>query len=240
MNRFNPINKRHLIFFVLIPLLYFPCYISNDLLLELTKEDGVYEYVGAFLFLFTAIAFFILARKPKLYDITRNNEKYPKRIYFWLFALLFFFAFGEEISWGQRIFNFETPQAIKEINIQEEFNLHNLEFFHGKTTEGEEKTGIMALFTMHRLFYMGFLTYLLILPLLYAVNSKVRVIIDRFRLPIPHILIGVLFAFNLAYGNVLRALASGLDGHGTVEIKEVVVAFVLFALPLSWMGFKKA
>lgn len=233
MNKFVPA-------LILIPLFYFPCYISNDLLLDLTKEDGLYEYAGAFLFLLTAVGFFVLATRPKYYKAYKNTEKYPERKYFWLLALLFFFAFGEEISWGQRIFDFATPEAIKENNIQEEFNLHNLELFHGKTTEGEEKTGIMALFTMHRLFYLAFLTYLLVLPALYYLSAKFKKFIDKIKLPVPNILIGVLFALNLAYGNAVRALSSGIDGHSTVEIKEFVVAFVLFILPLSWLNHKKS
>jgi hypothetical protein len=32
---------------------------------------------------------------------------------------------GEETSWGQHYFGFETPQAIAERNFQKEFNLHN-------------------------------------------------------------------------------------------------------------------
>ncbi|MGI9551750.1 MAG: hypothetical protein ACR2MT_11150 [Aurantibacter sp.] len=232
--------KKYVLVLILIPLFYFPCYISNDLLLDLTKEDGVYEYAGALLFLLTAIAFFILATRPKYYTAYNNTKKYPERKYFWLFALLFFFAFGEEISWGQRIFNFETPEAIKENNIQEEFNLHNLEVFHGKTTEGEDKTGIMALFTMHRLFYLAFLTYLLILPILYYLSAKFKSFIDKIKLPVPNIWFGVLFALNLVYGNALRALSSGIDGHSTVEIKEFVIAFILFILPLSWLSLKKS
>jgi hypothetical protein len=46
----------------------------------------------------------------------------------WLIMLpvgLIYFA-GEELSWGQHIFKWEAPDAIKEINRQDETNLHNL------------------------------------------------------------------------------------------------------------------
>lgn len=33
---------------------------------------------------------------------------------------------GEEISWGQRIFGFETPDWLKTKNLQKETNFHNL------------------------------------------------------------------------------------------------------------------
>ena len=35
----------------------------------------------------------------------------------------------EEISWGQRIFDIDTPEALKEVNVQKEINIHNLVFF---------------------------------------------------------------------------------------------------------------
>ena len=36
------------------------------------------------------------------------------------------FAAGEEISWGQRIFDFETPDFLMHLNVQNEFNVHNI------------------------------------------------------------------------------------------------------------------
>jgi hypothetical protein len=231
--------KKYGLTLLLIPLFYFPCYISNDLLLDLTREDGAYQNAGAILFLLTAIAFLILAASPKYYVAFKNTTKYSERKYFLILTLVFFFACGEEISWGQRIFNFETPEAIKEINIQKEFNLHNLKIFHGKTPEGIEKTGVMAFLTMHRLFYMTFLAYLLILPILYYMNTKFKSFIDKIKLPVPNIMFGLLFAMNLFYDNIVRAIDSTLDGHGIVEIKEFVVAFILFMFSLSWMNYKK-
>jgi len=230
--------NRFVFAFLFIPLFYFPCYISNDLVSKLTKEDGIYEYAGALFFLLTSIAFFTLAIRPKYYIAFKNTKKFPERKYFIVLALLFFFAFGEEISWGQRIFGFETPEAIKDINIQQEFNLHNLKWFHGKTEERVEKTGIMALFTANRLFYLALLTYLLFIPLIYSLNTKFKHLIDKIHVPVPNIIVGVFFAFNLIYGNTLRALFTEIKGHGIVEIKETVIALILIMLPLFFMNFK--
>jgi hypothetical protein len=231
--------KKNALAVLLIPVLYFPCYISNDLLLNLTKEDGLYENAGALFLLLTAIGFFILAARPNYFVNKSNSKKYPERKYFLALAFLLFVAFGEEISWGQRIFNFETPEAIKAINSQNEFNIHNLDIFHGKTQDGEDKSGISALLTSHRIFYLTFFVYLFILPILYKMSSKIRNFIDKFKLPIPLIFIGVLFTFNLLYGSILKASFSEIDGHGIVEIKEFVTSFIFFILPFSWMRFKK-
>ncbi len=40
-------------------------------------------------------------------------------------ALAALFFAGEEISWGQHYFGFDTPKAIAEVNRQQEFNIHN-------------------------------------------------------------------------------------------------------------------
>ncbi len=42
------------------------------------------------------------------------------------FAVLAFFAAGEEISWGQRIFDWGTPESLSAVNHQDETNLHNI------------------------------------------------------------------------------------------------------------------
>ena len=46
-----------------------------------------------------------------------------------LVALLCFFVAGEEISWGERITGFGFD-ALRDINVQGESNIHNLRFFH--------------------------------------------------------------------------------------------------------------
>ncbi|MFW6039328.1 MAG: hypothetical protein ACOC9P_02500 [bacterium] len=46
-------------------------------------------------------------------------------------ALAFFFAAGEEISWGQRILGLQTPEQLAEINTQEELSLHNVQGVKG-------------------------------------------------------------------------------------------------------------
>lgn len=47
-----------------------------------------------------------------------------------LVGLGLFFVAMEEISWGQWVFHFEPPEIFKEVNKQQELNVHNLPFFH--------------------------------------------------------------------------------------------------------------
>jgi len=225
--KYNPLLNRNKIFIllILIPLLYYPCFISNDYLIGITQEDGPYETVGAILFLVTAILFLWLAFHNKSF----------LRIYFLLFFLLFFFAFGEEISWGQRIFGFGTPEQLKNDNVQGEFNLHNLEFFHGNYWDGTKKEGLASMFTAGRMFYLLFFIYLVVLPLLSKYSSKGSRFIQKLKIPIPDQRLGFLFIFNIVVSNIIELGFSDLKSHGIVEIKEFVTALLLFILPFYWL-----
>lgn len=55
----------------------------------------------------------------------RNGSR-PLRIWIVLITLACIYFAGEEISWGQHLFKWETPEAIGRINDQRETNLHNV------------------------------------------------------------------------------------------------------------------
>lgn len=230
--------QKHLLLMLCIALAYFPCLVSNEYLMQVTEEDGAYESMGAFFFLLTGLLFLFLAvrsRRNMLGQFPVNSKQYW---YFFGFSLLFLFAFAEEISWGQRIFGFETPEILQDHNMQGEFNVHNLDVFYYKDIDGNEKRGLAALFTMHRLFYAAFFMYLVVLPLLNYRVAFVRKLLQRLHIPIPPLLLGLLFLFNLAFGNSIRDMSPSLEGHGIVEIKESIMALILLGLPLTWMPRK--
>ena len=64
-------------------------------------------------------------------------------------AALLFLVGMEEISWGQRLFGFATPEELAEVNWQGEFNLHNVQTDLSET-----------------LYYVGAAFFLVLLPLL--------------------------------------------------------------------------
>ena len=55
-----------------------------------------------------------------------NHLSKSTRIYLYLIGAFFLILGLEEISWGQTIFNWNTPDYLKEINYQNETNIHNL------------------------------------------------------------------------------------------------------------------
>ena len=98
------------------------CYLavnSPSIYLDLEEEDSLVENLTA-IWLF--LAGFLLI-------VTAFMER---RAYlsFWIYILsgiAFLFAAGEEISWGQRIFGFHTPDIFMDLNSQHEFNIHNIQ-----------------------------------------------------------------------------------------------------------------
>ena len=88
---------------------------------KMVAEDGLFENLTALVLLVTSVLFFI-----RLLREWRNRNR------FWialniLIVIGAFFGFGEEISWGQRIFSIESGEFFVNNNLQSETNLHNLE-----------------------------------------------------------------------------------------------------------------
>jgi len=90
--------------------------------MPLYREDGIFEWATFYLLIVSAIFFFVAA-----YLSFRNNSVGGK--YHWWYLFFSFSALliaGEEISWGQRLFNWHAPVWLSEINLQNETNVHNL------------------------------------------------------------------------------------------------------------------
>jgi len=93
----------------------------------LIREEHPIEALGAVSLLAAGIACLVLWRS------VAGNARWPllRRLSLLALAALFIFGFGEEISWGQRIFGIAPPESLETANRQEELNLHNLEVFSG-------------------------------------------------------------------------------------------------------------
>ena len=92
----------------------------------LTREDSVVEYLTAALFLLTGVLLFFTA--------AAERSLWRRGVYA-LGGIVLVFAAGEEISWGQRIFGFATPDLLIGVNYQNEFNVHNIFILHGRFEE---------------------------------------------------------------------------------------------------------
>lgn len=100
--------------------------INSGLYDSIIKEDGILENIQVILYFGGCVLAFLCA-----YLFLKNSKKIQS-LFFLLIALGLFFIAGEEISWGQRIFNIQTPQELARINYQQELTIHNVETFQEK------------------------------------------------------------------------------------------------------------
>lgn len=172
-------------------------------------EDGLIEYItSVFLFCAAVLSFYRLFTQAS-----------GKGVWFIIstlsMGLLFFFGAGEEISWGQRIFGFETGDFFAENNAQKETNLHNL---------------VVGGVKMNRLIFGKLLTvclaiYFLIIPAVCKSKPSFRALFDRLYCPLPR------YHHSIAF--VLGGLAILLvESEKRGELNEFSLS-ILFILVIS-------
>lgn len=84
------------------------------------EEDGPLETATAVLLLVACIGFADASLRAGRTGLTASAACLAAA------ALVCFLFMMEEISWGQRIFGWETPENLERINVQNETNLHNV------------------------------------------------------------------------------------------------------------------
>ena len=224
---------------IFIILAFCTVFLPKATFISLADEDGFFEYGTALFFLITSILFFVLFFQKDWFFRSEDKQYFSsrtKRIFFLLFGLMFFFFMGEEISWGQRIIGFETPESIRDRNIQNEFTFHNIDFLNHWKEGKELKSGLKALFTAKRIFVLTFVLYLFILPLSVRYSDFIKRITKKLYLPIPAIELGVLFILTLLIFNVFKLVYSyERVGRRLSEVEEFNFALILLFLPFVWM-----
>jgi hypothetical protein len=93
---------------------------SRPVFRALTREDGPIEWAQFVLFGAGAAGAVLVARR------LRHRHLATWALLYLLAASGLFFVAGEEISWGQRVLGFETPEQLEEINSQGESTVHNV------------------------------------------------------------------------------------------------------------------
>lgn len=101
--------------------MYATVLLPDDTITWLIKEERPLEGAGELGLLLCSILCLLLWRRER-----RVGGPKWRMLSLLGLAFLFFVAFGEEISWGQRIFGWGTPDSLKSLNDQGETNLHNL------------------------------------------------------------------------------------------------------------------
>lgn len=166
------------------------------------KEDGYVESWTVIFLVLTAIIVFTKA-------LTYQNKKIK---YFYLFiGIVFLFGVGEEISWGQRILNFETPEELKALNTQNDLTVHNIKINEVKLNKLIFGAGL----------YLSVFSYFLLFPLLYHKSTTMRDLIDKLEFPVPA------FRLSLLYFASFFCLMV-ISHHRVWELHELAITSFVF------------
>ena len=214
---------------------------SKELVHFVAGREMLVENLGAFAFLGTAIVFFVMARGE------RSSASKWRLLQLIGLGCFFFLAFGEEASWGQHWFGFKTPEELKEINAQQEVNLHNLwlvdsyEADQGKTKGFEKKKGLAAfLLNSNRLFDLIMVGLFWLLPAAARLATPLRRLLGYLDTPVPAAIFAALLLLNyLGTACAEKFLVDGMIRHLAVsEVREFnyAVLGLLAALELWRRG----
>jgi hypothetical protein len=204
---------------------------SDDTIGYLGNEDGFFEWMTAIFFLLSSVIFFLVFRRSK-------------NIFLLCLAVMFFVATGEEISWGQRLFGFGTPDALNKVNVQHEFNIHNLAVFNSENLDGKKKVGFERIFEINMLFRLFSMAFLICSPLFFYHINRPRILAaKRFQVPVAPFTIGIFFLLSWAtfYSLKYFILPRGKEwGYylSTGEVFEFTAACVYFAVALYFYNNK--
>jgi len=160
--------------------------------------------------------YFFLAASLVAGSVALQNSRY--RWFFVLFALAGLYVVLEEISWGQRIFGFSTPDFLKEHNLQGEANLHNL-FTGPYSTILKDALSIAVA--------IGLITYGLIFPLALSLRCRAARFLDSKGVAAPPLILWPLFSTAAFFE--LKPLS-----FNEAEIAELLVALAVAATALHY------
>ena len=181
------INMTYMILMLVLCLIPIIFLFDEELYLLIIREDGVIEYLTASFLLFASIKlFFLFLKIYKKYSVFNFGLL--------SYSLVLFFGFGEEISWGQRIFGIQSPSFFSENNFQGEINIHNMMVMGVDLNRWIFTYVLVLIFTF----------YFLITPIMYYKNKFPKTIVNRFSFLIPNYLYSSIFlkGFLLEYSHL--------------------------------------
>lgn len=164
-----------------------------------SQEDGFIEWTSALLLLAACLTALRVA--------SRMPDKAHAGMHLFL-GVLFFVMLGEEISWGQRLLGFSTPDTLAQINVQGETNLHN-----------------SFRYLFDHLFILGFFVWGCVLPLLYWFEPVWCWVQSRLGIPIPSAGLSLaMLGITLFQEQVTDSLFGVIPGFRVPELRELLSA----------------
>jgi hypothetical protein len=142
-------------------------------------EDGPVEWTTAVCLLLSSLV--LIRNAGALYRRRSGSLAVAMTL---LYAIAFFFAAGEEISWGYRVFELEASEFFRNNNVQGETNIHNLVIGEVKLVKTIFGSGLT----------FAILVYLLLLPVAYVWSASLARLINKAAVPLAdtrHILLAL-------------------------------------------------
>jgi len=185
--------------------------VRPDWLTPLLREDGIFENMQAAC-QFLAACFMFYAS----YLLVRYLK--PLGLVHWfgiLLGLLLLFVCLEEISYGQRLLHFSTPQNWMRMNQQREFNLHNV------------ATGLT-----NRLFALCAIGAGVFLPIACGLSRRAAYLMQRLRLSVPALPCVMIFAMAAVYTAPRRFKVCRIDEQDLLcyAVLAAVAALTVYCL----------
>ena len=186
-------------------------FVGKEEFLKYVREDGPVEYPTAFFLFFSSLVC--------LYRIFQYRKlKKPLWVLTWaVLVFLFFFAAGEEISWGQRIFGIESGNFFLHHNKQAEMNFHNL------VVDGQS----LNVWIFSRLMFVVLIIYFIFSRLMVWKIPFIRNLVNKFRVPLPrnqHIIMMLVATLMI----LLIQLSKESELH---ELSFAFIFFLIFLHP---------
>lgn len=189
---------------------------------EFLQEDGIIEYLTSFLYLTSFVLSILIAK------IFFKNQNKIFGVSYVILGIIFLIGGFEEISWGQRILEINTPELISSNNIQNEINFHNLNTFPNNLMNG---------FLLISGFYGSFFWIFVSYRKYFSDNSFVRYFVPKWYLTvffIPPFLSGleyILKIFDL--WDLLIFIASEILLYHQIEFFEFSLSAAVFLFIVS-------
>ena len=225
-------NFNHIILLIIsvisIALVWFG---EKSSVVNLTEEDGVVESITAVFYLvgFILGILTLLKRKRLLLPIA--------------WTILCFIFLGEETSWFQRILNYSVPN-VEKVNMQNEFNFHNLNVFEGESLfiDGKlNKNGLIGFFmSSQNMFRLGFFGYFLLLPILLLI-PKFKKFMKRIGYVKPDFKFILILCVVFILSFILAVYSPVDKKMAFAEVREMLYAFFIFmyVYVYIWLYFKE-
>lgn len=208
------------------------------LLLPRTAHDVVeaFDREGGPVELLTAL-FFLAGSALCVYRIAAKTPRDRPYLYLWAGACFLFF--GEETSWLQHMIGYGTPEAVSAVNVQQEFNLHNLleaGSLHEAFTTG--KFDYKLFFNTEMMFYFGFFSYFVAFPAV-ARTKWLAGLARKLKFPLPTISFILFLLVVLALSIFGYVLTPELRNEFS-EARELYFALFILLYVVVYLGTEEA